>query len=103
MRYFIVTYMQRAPRRTFGAHGMPVTLAPQQDEVVSMSRSLRAKDIATASVILDFRDRLVVKASVGGQVATRDFATIRNYYHQHYAEIIDQLESEQNEQTNDPG
>ena len=83
MRYLIVTYMRRAGRRG---------QEPQQDEVVSVSRRVKPNDLATASVILDFRDRAVVKASLGDQVAPRDFGKIRDYYYQHYRDIIDQLE-----------
>ena len=86
MRYMIITYMQRAARR-----GRP----PQQDEVVSVARRLKPNDLATGSVILDFRDRTVIKASVGEQIAPRDFVKIRDYYYQHYPELIDQLESAQ--------
>ena len=84
MRYLIVTYMQRATRR--GAQ-------TQQDEIVEVSRRLRNNDISTASVILDFRDHKVIKASLGDQAAPRDFHRIRDYYHQHYADVIDQLEA----------
>lgn len=83
MRYMIVTYWARGQGR-----GRPL----QQDEQVQVSRRVRAQDLDSASVILDFTQRAVVKSSVGYQVAPRDFQHIRDYYYQHYPHIIDQLE-----------
>ena len=93
MRYLIVTYMQRAARRG---------REPQQDEVVAVSRRVRPNDLATASVILDFRDRRVVKASLGDQAAPRDFDRIRDYYHQHYTDLVQELESAHSEKQDNP-
>lgn len=93
MRYMIITYMQRAAGRR-----QPL----QQDEIVEFSKRLRPRDISQGSVILDFRDRSVVKASVGDQAAPRDFQRIRDYYYQHYPEVIDQLEQAHNEKQDNP-
>ena len=93
MRYLTVTYMQRA----VGRRG-----EMQQDEVVALARRLRPRDISEASVILDFQDQQVIKASVGDQVAPRDFARIRDYYRQHYSDLIEQLESAYRAKTDDP-
>lgn len=84
MRYMIITYVQRAARR--GAQ-------PQQDELVQVARHLKNRDLDQGSVILDFRARSVLKSSVGDQIAPRDFQRIRDYYHQHYGDLIDQLEA----------
>lgn len=89
----IITYMQRAVGRQQKL---------QQDEIVEISKRLRSRDIGQGSVILDFRDRCVIKASVGDQTAPRDFQRIRDYYHQHYPEVIDQLEQEHNEKSHNP-
>jgi hypothetical protein len=79
MRYLKITYVRRA--------------TGQMDEQVEIVRRLRPRDISEGSVILDFRDRCVVKASVGDQIAPRQWQRIRDFYHQHYADIIDQLEA----------
>ena len=84
MRYLIVTYMRRAAGRRREL---------QQDEVVQVARRLRPRDISEGSVILDFRDHQVIKASLGDQAAPRDFQRIRDYYYTHYRDVIDQLES----------
>lgn len=72
------------------------------DEVVSLSRRTKIKDLQTCSVILDFQKQQVVKCSIGQQIGVRDWKTVRDYYHQHYAEIIDELESA-NEKSNTAG
>ncbi len=90
----IITYMRRAVGRR---------QEPQQDELVAVSKRLRPRDISEGSVILDFRVRQVVKASVGDQTAPRDFQRIRDYYYQHYPEVIDQLEQVNSEKQDNTG
>jgi hypothetical protein len=89
----IITYVRRAVGRRREL---------QQDEVVEVTRRLRDRDLSTGSVILDFRDRQVLKSSVGDQVAPRDFQRIRDYYYQHYRDTIDQLEQAHSEKQNNP-
>ena len=86
MRYLIITYIQRAVGR-----GSQRDL--QTDEVVSVSKKTKFRDISTASVILDFKTRQVIKASLGDKMAPRDFQKIRDFYHQYYAKVIDDLET----------
>jgi hypothetical protein len=93
MRYMIITYMARAQGRN---------RQMQQDEVVAVAKRLRTKDIDFGSVILDFQTRSVLKSSVGDQVAPRDFPKIRDYYYQHYRDIIDQLEKANSEKSDNP-
>jgi hypothetical protein len=93
MRYMIITYMARAQGRS---------RKMQQDEVVEVAKRLRTKDIDFGSVILDFQTRAVLKSSVGDQVAPRDFQKIRDYYYQHYRDIIDQLEKVNGEKSDNP-
>ena len=83
MRYMIITYIQRARGRG----------TMQQDEQVEVARRIKHRDLATGSVILDFRTQQVLKSSVGDQTAPRDFKKIRDYYYQHYRDLIDDLES----------
>lgn len=64
----------------------------QQDEIVSVSTHVRPRDLDTAGVILDFKTQSVLKSSVGDQIAPRDWPKIRDYYYQHYKDLIDQLE-----------
>jgi len=85
MRYMIITYMARAQGRRREL---------QQDEVVAVAQRIRPRDLDQASVILDFKTRSVLKSSVGDKIAPRDWSRIRDYYYQHYKQIIDGLEHE---------
>jgi hypothetical protein len=90
----IITYMQRAAGRNQKI---------QQDEVVEVANRVKPRDLDRGSVILDFQVRSVVKASVGDQIAPRDFQRIRDYYYQHYPDMIDQLEEANREKPHNPG
>lgn len=79
MRYFIVTYYRRP--------------SGQMDEVASVSKRLRNRDLEMAGVILDFQNQQVCKCSIGDQIGDRDWQRVRDYYHRHYPDIIRDLES----------
>ena len=79
----IITYMSRAQGRS---------REMQQDEIVGAVTRIKPRDLSTASVILDFKTRAVIKSSVGDQVAPKDWQKIRDYYYQHYQDLIDDLE-----------
>lgn len=87
MRFFIVTYYRRANQ--------------QMDEAVSVATRVRSKDIDSASVILDFANKSVIKCSLGDKVGMRDWSVVRDYFHQHYQEVIDQLEKNHQHDTID--
>lgn len=80
MRYLILTYYKKA-------NG-------QIDEAIAVSKNLKARDIQTASVIVDFKKLEVVKASMGSEQVPRDFDRIVKYYMQHYEAIITRLFNE---------
>lgn len=69
------------------------------DEAVAVIKNLKAKDLSIASVILDFKDQTVVKCSMNGVTVPKDWQRIRDFYHQHYARHIDQLEQYHNTKT----
>lgn len=92
MRYFIVKYVQRMVRK-----GMK--MEPQMDEQVSISKKLKQSDIQTSAVILDFQTRRVEQASMNGVTVPKDFQKIRDFYHQHYKKIIEDLEAFHSPQT----
>lgn len=78
MRYLIINYYKRP-------NG-------QMDEVVTVSKRTKLRDIQSASVILDFATQAVVKCSLDGTVVPKDWDRIRGFYSQHYKNIIDDLE-----------
>lgn len=78
MRYFVVTYIQKPDG--------------QYDEQVSvLEKNLTNKINVTANVILDFKERKVVKARLNESI-DRDWDLLRNYFHQVYPQVIEQLE-----------
>lgn len=79
MRYFIVRYLKKP--------------TGQMDELVAVSKKIKLSDAASAAVILDFKSRRVEKAHLDGTTLPRDFTRIRDFYAQHYAGIIRDLEA----------
>jgi hypothetical protein len=61
------------------------------DEVMSLSKRIKTKDLQTANIILDFCDQVVVKCMVDGKSMPRDWDTIVSYYYPHYKSIMEQL------------
>ena len=86
MRYLVITYYKKANGQT--------------DEAMAVARNLKARDLQTANVILDFKKLEVVKASMGGVNVPRDFDRIVQYYMQHYEKIITRLFNENGYEVN---
>lgn len=86
MRYLIITYYKKANGQT--------------DEVMAVAKNLRARDIQTATVILDFKKLEVTKASMGGLNVPKNFDNIVGYYMQHYENIITRLFNENGYEVN---
>jgi septum formation inhibitor-activating ATPase MinD len=80
MRYLILTYYKQASGKT--------------DEVMTIARTLKPKDLDMVGVILDFKKLQVIKASVGGVNAPHDFDKIVGYYNQYYQNVIQKLFAE---------
>ena len=80
MRYFIITYVRKA-------NG-------QIDEQAEVSKKVKERDITTANVILDFKDKKVDKCMIDGQVITMDWDKAYEYYKRAYPAIIERLEIE---------
>jgi len=79
MRYFLVKYLRRP--------------TGQMDEVVSVSKKIKLRDSQSSAVILDFKTRQVIQASMDGVTVPKDWNRIRDFYHQHYARLIEDLEA----------
>ncbi len=79
MRYFIVKYLRKPSGRL--------------DEIVSASKKLRRNDIQTAAVVLDFKTQTVLQSTMDGVTVPKDWWKIRDFYHQHYARMIEDLEA----------
>jgi hypothetical protein len=79
MKYFIVKYIRRP-------NG-------QMDEIVSASKKLKTRDIQSAAVILDFGTQRVLQSTMDGVTVPKDWWKIRDFYHQHYKKMIEDLEA----------
>lgn len=78
MRYFVVTYVLK-PDGKF------------DEQVQVLEKNLTNKVNVTANVILDFKERKVVKARLN-EAIDRNWDLLRNYFHQVYPQVIEQLE-----------
>ena len=77
MRYMNLTYFKQASGKI--------------DEVMSLSNRVKPKDLQTASVILDFRDQVVLKCVIDGKSMPKEWDTIVSYYYEHYKAIMERL------------
>ena len=77
MRYLMLTYFYQANGKI--------------DEGMTVATRVRTKDSQTASVILDFKELKVIKASLRDITIPKDWDTIVSYYYQHYAATIESL------------
>lgn len=62
------------------------------DEVVALDTRVRNRYLTMASVILDFKEQRVLKASLAGTTIPQDWPRIYAYYQQHYPDVFQQLE-----------
>ena len=63
----------------------------QMDEMMTVVKHLKDRDLQTGSVILDFKKLQIVKASLGGDAVPRDWDRIVQYYYEFYEATIDRL------------
>ena len=77
MRYLIFTYYTKPSGKI--------------DEVMSLSNRVKSKDLQMASVILDFRDQVVLKCVIDGKSMPKEWDTIVAYYYKHYQATMERL------------
>ena len=77
MRYMILTYFKQATGKI--------------DEVMSLSNRVKPRDLQTASIILDFRDQVVLKCIIDSKSMPKEWDTIVAYYYEHYKAIMERL------------
>jgi hypothetical protein len=80
MRYLLITYVRRPGGKI--------------DEVMSVSKNVRSRDLQTCNVILDFKRLEVIKATMDGTTIPKDFNRVVEYYYQYYQSTIDRLFAE---------
>jgi len=79
MRYLVITYIKKPDG--------------QVDEATTIVKSLKSKDLSMGSVILDFKEKNIVKASFSGTLAEKRWDKIRDFYYEYYPKYIDLLEA----------
>jgi hypothetical protein len=77
MRYLLLTYYHQASGKI--------------DEGMTVTNRVRTRDWQTASVILDFRDQQVLKASIRDTAIPKDWDRIVGYYYPFYTRIMERL------------
>ena len=77
MRYMTLTYFKRASGKI--------------DEVMAVANRVKPKDLQTASIILDFRDQVVLKCVIDGKSMPKEWDTIVAYYYKHYQATMERL------------
>jgi hypothetical protein len=77
MRYLLLTYYHQASGKI--------------DEGMTVTNRVRTRDWQTASVILDFRDQQVLKASIKDTTIPKDWDRIVGYYYPFYTRIMERL------------
>jgi len=80
MRYFAITYIRKP-------NG-------QVDEQALITKSLNNSDLQTCNVILDFKEKKIIKASIDGNILGTDWAKLIEYYKKVYPDNIEALEKD---------
>lgn len=83
MRYFYISFFKRP-------NG-------QIDEQVGFSKKLRTQELQTCNVILDYKQKKIVKCVIEGKIVPTDFDRMHEYYYKIYPQLIDQLQKNQEE------
>ena len=78
MRYVLITFFKKP--------------GGQIDEQIGFSKRLKSSDEQTCNVIMDYKDRRVVKCVVDGKVLDTTFDTMNDYYKRIYPTLIEQME-----------
>lgn len=64
----------------------------QIDEQVGFSKKVRPNDQQTCNVILDYKEKKVVKCVIEGKITPTTFEKMHEYYKQVYPQLVEQLE-----------
>ena len=77
MRYFTITFVKRP--------------SGQIDEATQTLSKLRNNDVIEANVILDFKDKKILKCRMSEGNLPVDWDTVVSYYEKYYDEVFKQL------------
>lgn len=64
----------------------------QIDEQVAFSKKIRPIDNQTCNVIMDYKERKVLRCFIEGKKVNTDFDKMNTYYKEIYPQLVEQLE-----------
>lgn len=64
----------------------------QIDEQVGFSKRVRTSDHQTCNVIIDYKEKKILKCVIEGKITPTDFERMNAYYRQVYPQLVEQLE-----------
>jgi hypothetical protein len=71
----------------------------QIDEMVTISKRVKASDTQMANIILDFKERKIIKCVIESEVVNTNWDMLTEYYKKVYPVLFSQLEKEFAEST----
>lgn len=77
MRYLLITYLRKS--------------SGQIDEQVAFGTKIREKDYSLCNVIVDYKDKKVLKCFIEGKKIDTTFELMDDYYRKVYPELIQKL------------
>jgi hypothetical protein len=77
MRYLLITFFRKP--------------GGQIDEQVGFSKKVRPVDMQTCNVILDYKEKKVLKCYIDGKIVPTDFERMHAYYSEIYPELVAHL------------
>jgi hypothetical protein len=80
LRYFFITYAKKSDGKI--------------DEMVSIGKQIKKRDITMTNVIMDFKERKVDKCLIDGKVLDTDFDNLYIYYKKLYPAVFERLAAE---------
>ena len=81
MRYWLITYLRQP--------------GGQIDEQAGISKRVKTSDLQSCNVIMDYKERKVIKCVIEGKIVPTDFDRLNEYYKEVYPELINQIEKVQ--------
>ena len=77
MRYLLITYYRRPDGKI--------------DENLTVSNRVKKSEWQTASMIMDFKEQKVLKASADGTTLPKDWERIVGYFYLHYPSTLERM------------
>lgn len=80
MRYMLITFFRQK--------------GGQIDEQVAVAKKLKPADNQTSNIIIDYKERKIIKCIIEGNIIDTDYDRMVAYYRRVYPVLVEQLERE---------